>query len=115
MDVRLIDRARNFTRVPTKGPPFKPPLADVLDALLAGQLEFECDDEFAEALDAEKKAAKPDAPIVGDLADEPEIETIHGRRSRSFRNVPIVVVTPPEATANIPLKTRAPEPTQPEG
>lgn len=66
MDIRLLDKWRNVTTVPTKtaGP------IETLDGLLegqnasGGQLEFECDRAFLDALGEQSDAQfeKPSAP-----------------------------------------------------
>jgi hypothetical protein len=91
MDIRIIDRERHVTRVPTKGPPFDGKVTDILDGLLNGSrpdghrdldntnpaIEFECDGEFWSAF----------APYLGTV-DTPWRE---GHKAM-YRNVPIVVV-----------------------
>lgn len=89
MEVRLIDRARNVTRVP--GPPYVAAMRDkpfdTLDWLLEGQNtaegqhEFRADGEFMTALDGAPEDAaltKPDTPW--DAGHE-----------ATYRGVPIIV------------------------
>lgn len=96
MDVRIVDRHRNVTQVPTKG--FRPDtdLFSTLDSLLRGQelalenaqLEFLCDREFAEALNAYAFSVE-DTPAADAYA--PGVDGAPDR----YRGVPITVVGEP--------------------
>jgi hypothetical protein len=94
MEIRVVDRARNVTVVPTKDPD-KNNLAATLDTLMqgqnlhGGQIEFECDAAFLAALEAQKPSG---------LDDEDEIDTLHGKRRYIYKGVPIVLIPEPEGT-----------------
>lgn len=90
MDVRLVDRSRNVTHVPTKTPTAKTVVA-TLDQLSrgygpeSGQIEFECDKAFWEALTAR---GKQDGLEVADG----QARTLTGHRMGTYNGFHIILV-----------------------
>jgi hypothetical protein len=94
MDVRIVDRWRNVTIVPTK-PPGDDKFAALRDLMASCKataanphLEFEMDREFFDALVAQ--ALKDPEAKVGESPNV-VIEMQDGRNLPSFENIPIVV------------------------